>query len=761
MTQPPTHDPRDEALLARARAATHNLKLAVSEAQAVIDDLSLRLSSPQPQSPPVAQPAAEPTQPAAPSTATMPAPDQPVQAQPAPAQPAPAPAQSVPAQPAAAAVAAPSASPYPQYPGTPAARPGQPAGYAPQQKPTKPPLTTEQKVLRTLAVLGSIITLLGVGFFVALTFGILGPSARAVFIAMMAAGLLGAGVVVDRRKGPSAGVTALYVTSFFVWVADIFYIHRSELEWIGVTAAASLHLVLWVGYLALALVRRNWWLPIFMFVGFFLYVNNFTAGYVDDLKYTLASQLITTLTVPLALGATMLVKPDDRDEKVASVRALAGIFLLLMAFMPVWNAKTGFLASFNLALIWLLILGLFLIAVEVFSPIRRSPEKAQESAASLSTDLTQIAHVANMVALPLLAGWSTAAHMDRWEFWFVPVTAALALGLVLYHSRSASSQAPENAQDAPMAVSAAGAKSNPFVIAWMMILAAAFIPLHFEFAFGENNPSIAQEGSAQIKAYLVLIAFSLTFIGVAALLKRDPEHRAPVVLFWGAVLGILTADLLPPMLYSNDTSQAVVPGLIRSLILLAIIGALLTQRWIWDGHSSGVTTAFGAGFLYFSSLAVVNLFIALAGLASVDAKHTGFIIGHAIISISWIAIASWLLLTRKPPVNDQTALTAGLVLAVASAVKLVFFDLASLSGITRVLAFTISGILLLAVAVMRAQRNPGDRGNNDVGTPPSPQQPQQPQQPQNQQYPQYPPYPPYPPAPPAQPGPQESPYKPS
>ena len=83
----------------------------------------------------------------------------------------------------------------------------------------------------------------------------------------------------------------------------------------------------------------------------------------------------------------------------------------------------------------------------------------------------------------------------------------------------------------------------------------------------------------------------------------------------------------------------------------------------------------------------------------------GYLTGHALVSILWMVLAAWILLAA-PALSDRASLGAGMVLAVAAVVKLVFFDLGTLEGLPRALAFLISGIALLAIAALRTRRRP-------------------------------------------------------
>ena len=103
----------------------------------------------------------------------------------------------------AAAVEAPVAAAPP-----PAPVPAPPAEPPKPPKPPKPPVPVETKVIRAVAVVGSLITVAGVGLAVALAIqaGLLGPLGRVLLSTLLAVALFGAGLWLDgrRRRTPSA-----------------------------------------------------------------------------------------------------------------------------------------------------------------------------------------------------------------------------------------------------------------------------------------------------------------------------------------------------------------------------------------------------------------------------------------------------------------------------------------------------------------------------------------------------------------------------
>ncbi len=93
--------------------------------------------------------------------------------------------------------------------------------------------------------------------------------------------------------------------------------------------------------------------------------------------------------------------------------------------------------------------------------------------------------------------------------------------------------------------------------------------------------------------------------------------------------------------------------------------------------------------------------VVLCGALLAVPGRTGFLLGHALITVSW-TIAALVLLLRG---IDVAALrVTGLVLVGAAVLKLVLFDLAALDGLARVGAFLGAGLVLLAAGTRYARR---------------------------------------------------------
>lgn len=89
-----------------------------------------------------------------------------------------------------------------------------------------------------------------------------------------------------------------------------------------------------------------------------------------------------------------------------------------------------------------------------------------------------------------------------------------------------------------------------------------------------------------------------------------------------------------------------------------------------------------------------GLTLSLALLAMPD--RSGFLLGHSVVTVSWMLIALVLL---QRGITQRGPRIAGLVLVGAALLKLVLFDLSALDGIARAAAFLGAGLVLLGAGV--------------------------------------------------------------
>ncbi|MBE1500079.1 putative membrane protein [Amycolatopsis lexingtonensis] len=93
--------------------------------------------------------------------------------------------------------------------------------------------------------------------------------------------------------------------------------------------------------------------------------------------------------------------------------------------------------------------------------------------------------------------------------------------------------------------------------------------------------------------------------------------------------------------------------------------------------------------------------VVLCGSLLAVPGRSGFLLGHALITVSWTVAALVLLLRGIDVVGLRVT---GLVLVGAAVLKLVLFDLSALDGLARVGAFLGAGLVLLAAGTRYARR---------------------------------------------------------
>ncbi|WP_342800575.1 DUF2339 domain-containing protein [Nocardia sp. No.11] len=125
------------------------------------------------------------------------------------------------------------------------------------------------------------------------------------------------------------------------------------------------------------------------------------------------------------------------------------------------------------------------------------------------------------------------------------------------------------------------------------------------------------------------------------------------------------------------------------------------RGWGEQALVTGVWIAVSVAGLYYVLVAAVSVGVSLG-------RADGFVLGHSIATIVWMAAATASLfyglrrLSRSPAVA-KVCLVSGLLVAAAALAKLFLFDLSTLSGLVRVAAFLVVGMLLLLTGTRYAR----------------------------------------------------------
>ncbi len=233
----------------------------------------------------------------------------------------------------------------------------------------------------------------------------------------------------------------------------------------------------------------------------------------------------------------------------------------------------------------------------------------------------------------------------------------------------------------------------------------------FPTGFAEAAAAVALAGlfeascigfTGDARTLAVLLAATL-LAGAAARLRHVPM-LAGAALFGVSGLALALADglrvsylAIAPIhpVPAATIVTAAATGLLLAAAAPAVCAAAGRVRPTDDpGATRTRWLAAGVIGLYGVSGTILSL-----GLAISPDEH-GFLLGHMLVTLSWTVGALALLLRY---VDSVPLRVAGLTLVGAALAKLLLFDLASLSGIPRVLAFLGAGLVLLVAGARYAR----------------------------------------------------------
>ena len=540
------------------------------------------------------------------------------------------------------------APPPVKQPAQPAAQPqphAVPPPYPWQAPRPRAPRDREKTLISAVAIGGTVITLAGVAFLVGLAIqaGLLGPVGRVVLAYIVAGALLGAGWWF-RNKAAPAGVTALVATSLFAALATTFLV----VTWLGWWPV-------WLGAVLMALI----------YGGFVGYAHCFRQGSFTQ-EWMAAGAGIAALSYPSAVapahvGGAMLVVVLPlvtatysvlcRSERMAEVlRAIAGIGLAVV--MTEVAARS---TLFSLPSLWI----------------------------AIACSLLAIAAVALVVYFPTAKAEFGFAFLGLFAPGFLLFTALFRADTILAQW---------------MAVAALAVIVG---IAWLgnsVIRDCALGAIPVVYALVMLNTMAGWTGTAPTGTMAVVLTFVLSGLFFAAFVLLFQAMRNAFVLaawFLGSI--IVLSPLLGGVLFDPPALAGMEPlaeGIVLTVALIA--GYMLRQR-IPHYERREVAAALLLFVLLLSLLAAVGTIASAAAIvAGAEGLKTAYLASHALVSVAWMVLAARLLLAA-----DQRFTAIGVLLAIVAVAKLTFFDLAATSGIFRALAFLLSGIILLTIAVRR------------------------------------------------------------
>ncbi|NMM84497.1 hypothetical protein B2J88_08985 [Rhodococcus sp. SRB_17] len=210
-------------------------------------------------------------------------------------------------------------------------------------------------------------------------------------------------------------------------------------------------------------------------------------------------------------------------------------------------------------------------------------------------------------------------------------------------------------------------------------------------------------GSPESLIAAVLLVVAMIFFGVAFSAGSRFVFALGSIFATAGLIGFLVS--VPPAALMTARAASAHLDAISALTGLAVIGVLIAGAWtirrlkLVDENNIATIWAFaGLGALYGLTCALVASGIEIWGAA------TGFVFGHSAATVVWmLAATSALVYGLNNRRHAHVMLGTGLALTGAALAKLFLFDLATLSGLVRGVAFLIVGLLLLLVGTRYAR----------------------------------------------------------
>ena len=534
--------------------------------------------------------------------------------------------------------------PHPVQPGY----PGEPA----------PARASRISAATVIAAIGGAVMLAGIVFLlvVAIQAGLFPPIVRVIAAAILAAVLVGLGLVLQSRHKPTEdrpvnpGALALVGTGLAAGMLDVIA-SATLYQWIPVPAA-----YMFVGGLALAgmALAQRWssrLLAILTSAGTMLLAPALSSGI--ELPIFLAIIGVATAVLAAELGTVVRV-----------------VWSVPPAFMIAGYLTTTATRSRGeqIALIaTALVFAAVAVGVAWFDTVRRSPS------------IDNAALVVVPTAIPLFLLPTLAVLWPGWPAGLILAAAYLAVAVLAGRG--------EQSKGMVLFASLTGAVGSALLLT----------------TWGEL-------GGRE------LTAFALTLTALAYVVAAGLWARRWVD--W--VAGVATTIALLVYLTVNQPQLALSERLaVREFSYWDVVAAFamtalaLAVTW-WarrrlPGQGTRVVMIGAVVALLTLSAMVVAAGVVIGDLAG--AARNGFLVAHLVVTVLWICCAAWLVLTPSPRIADARRL--GFVLGGLALAKLLLLDLGTLPGLFRVLSFIVVGAVMLAVAV----RYRGGSGRDDTGGP--------------------------------------------
>lgn len=505
------------------------------------------------------------------------------------------------------------------------------------------PRDRESTLIKAVAIGGGVITLAGVAFLVAVAIqaGVLGPAGRVILAYIVSAALLAAAHRF-RAQAPAASVTALLATGLYTALATT-WLMAVELEWIPAWIAPPIMAVIYFAVGAYAVrVNQHTATGIWLAGGTAVAAVTFSAFNINYAGATLVF-LIPLIIVGMGIA--------HKNYGIKVVGALSSILVYLSVGRPdVWISLDVVTAEATVTAVILAVLGL---KFRILSPY---PDFK--------------IHWGVYPAI-LVVGAAIVAD-STWAVWLAAVVTA---GLLVLALR------------APFGSEATETKVTPAadLCAWMLRALPIVLAATTEISDMGLAPAVSRGlGPVGFAAFCLAAVLVVNYI-------RDN----PTIAIWAFCALWLTWELAERVL--GFWSRPISTELFIQAALLAValvVLAVLPQR-LPQVEDRGVKVVALLLALYLSMLAVVGIALQLGAVTG--GTEVAFRLGHACVSIGWMVLAAWFLLSKHLGLTGL-----GAALAIGSVVKLVFYDMAAINGLIRAIAFLLCGIALLTIAVKRS-----------------------------------------------------------
>ncbi|RBO91446.1 DUF2339 domain-containing protein [Nocardia puris] len=509
-------------------------------------------------------------------------------------------------------------------------------------------------ISRVLAIAGVGVTLIGVVMLLVLAAqaGLYGPVARVATGAVLSAGLVVAGMRVFGRTGGRVGGIALAGTGIAGAYLNVVAV-TAYYEWLHPVLGLAVALAVAAGGVALAVQWKSQPLAVLVVLGAAL-LSPFVTSELVLLAFLIVLQFAC---LPVQLGREW---PFLHVARTVPVVLAALVSIAVATFDTVEQDRA----------LWLLAAASAIAVVGLAGTLIMVRAHAQ--------DVTATAMFA-VATLPLLA---VPVLFDRYPAALIAGVAAAVL----------------------LAVAAVPLIPKLRDIARIPGHTAIAAAVTGSFALLEACIGVTNAQTLPIATLLVALAF----LAVAGQVRSVVAAGIGVV--FALLGGLVLLDAASPETLASQRFAEEQLGV--STVLAALLGIAVVAVAVWGvrrlpGMAKGGTEE----SVLWLAASLLTLYLVTAAFVSIGVAtgvEDGFIIGHSVATIGWMAAATAALfyglrnLARKPSVA-KVALAAGLLVTAAALAKLFLFDLATLDGLVRVAVFLAVGILLLLTGTRYAR----------------------------------------------------------